>query len=62
MDGGQIVEWFDQGELLAAWPTTTFADLQEEAAAPRGISRVVAWFKGLIKPAEEQLELAKAEL
>lgn len=60
-DGHRVVAWFDQGELMAAWPTSPIPQL-ELAPAPRGLARLVAWLKGLILiPKPDSLELASAE-
>ena len=58
-DGGQVVEWFDQGELMSAWPTAAVPEMNL-TPAPRGIARVVAWLRGLL-PKSDSLELASAE-
>ena len=53
-DAGQVVEWFDKGDL-ASWPTSSFQSLDPEAPAPRGIRRVTTWFRGFFP---KQMELA----
>ncbi len=58
-DGGRVVEWFDQGELMSAWPTAAVPKM-DLIPEPRGIARVMAWFKGLL-PQRDSLELANAE-
>lgn len=58
-DGGRIVEWFDKGDLMHAWPTSPIP-LMTLSPAPRGFARVVSWLKGLI-PKPDSLELASAE-
>ncbi|MFH2010528.1 MAG: hypothetical protein ABI333_28265 [bacterium] len=58
-DGGQVLEWFDHGDLMHAWPMKTAAGLDyEDGGAPHGIARLTAWFRGLFP---KQLELANAE-
>ncbi|GAF86652.1 unnamed protein product [marine sediment metagenome] len=58
-DGGQVVEWFDHGDLMHAWPTKSPTGMDiSEGSTPGGIARVRTWFRGLFP---KQLELANAE-
>ncbi len=58
-DGGQIVDWFDRGELMHAYPTEPIPQMAV-VPATRGIGRAVAWLKKLMqKP--DSLELVGAE-
>jgi hypothetical protein len=60
-DGSRVVEWFDRGELLSAWPATPIPQMAQEST-PRGFGRIVAWLKGLIPdPKSDSLELVGAE-
>jgi len=58
-DGGMVVQWFDQGELMSAWPTAPIPPMNL-SPAPRGVARITAWLKALI-PKQDSLELASAE-
>ncbi len=58
-DGGQVLEWFDKGELLSAWPVGDPAEPLAEPPA-RGLARALSWLKSLLtRP--ESLDLANAE-
>ncbi len=58
-DGSRVVEWFDRGELMHAWPTAPIAQMGPDPAR-RGFGRIVAWLRGLI-PKPDSLELVNAE-
>jgi len=58
-NGSQVMEWFDQGELIHAWPTAPIPQMSL-SPLPRGFARIAAWLKGLI-PQQDSLELASAE-
>jgi hypothetical protein len=60
-DGRRVVEWFDQGELMHAWPTAPIPQMTlSMSPGPRVFARVTAWLRGLI-PKPDSLELASAE-